>query len=73
MCAAGDAAAEPYIAAHNVLLAHAAAVDVYRTKFKAGQGGMVGMSVDAEWAEPLTDSAGDKEAAERHLLFQLGW
>jgi beta-glucosidase len=73
MCPAGNSATEPYIAAHNVLLAHAAAVDVYKMKFKAAQGGVVGISVDAEWAEPLSDSAADKEAAERHLLFQLGW
>ncbi|KAG0583249.1 hypothetical protein M758_3G122500 [Ceratodon purpureus] len=73
ICPAGNSATEPYIAAHNVLLAHAAAVDVYKKKFKAVQGGVVGISVDAEWAEPLNDSAADKEAAERHLLFQLGW
>lgn len=72
-CPAGNAATEPYLAAHNVLLAHAAAVDVYRKKFNATQGGVVGITVDAEWAEPMTSSAADKEAAEQHLLFQLGW
>lgn len=72
-CPAGNSATEPYLAAHNMLLAHAAAVDVYRKKFNATQGGVVGITVDAEWAEPMTSSAADKEAAEQHLLFQLGW
>ncbi len=33
-CAQGNSATEPYIVAHHVLLAHAAAVDIYRRKFK---------------------------------------
>nr|PNR45839.1 hypothetical protein PHYPA_015610 [Physcomitrium patens] len=72
-CTAGNTATEPYLAAHNVLLAHAAAVDVYKRKFKAMQGGAVGISLDCEWGEPETNSAADVEAAERHVLFQLGW
>lgn len=64
---------EPYIAAHNVLLAHAAAVDVYRRLFKAEQQGEVGITVDCEWGEPLTNSTEDIEAAQRHNIFQVGW
>lgn len=33
-CSHGNSATEPYIAAHNVLLSHAAAVDVFRTRFQ---------------------------------------
>jgi len=33
-CLGGDSGTEPYIASHYQLLAHAAAVDVYRKKFK---------------------------------------
>lgn len=72
-CPEGNSATEPYLAGHNALLAHAVAVDIYRKKFKATQGGMVGIAVDCEWGEPMTDSPADKEAAERHVLFQLGW
>jgi beta-glucosidase len=72
-CPAGDTATEPYRVGHNVLLAHATAVDLYKRKFKPTQGGLVGMAVDCEWGEPMTDSVADKEAAERHVLFQLGW
>ncbi|KAI5062942.1 hypothetical protein GOP47_0021489 [Adiantum capillus-veneris] len=69
----GDTSTEPYITAHNALLAHAAAVEVYNTKFRAQQGGKIGLALDAEWGEPLTSSQEDKEAAQRHLEFQLGW
>lgn len=33
-CQAGDSEIEPYIAAHNVILSHAAAADVYKKKYK---------------------------------------
>ncbi|XP_068664844.1 beta-glucosidase 42 [Aristolochia californica] len=64
---------EPYLAAHNQLLAHAAAVAVYREKFKAKQGGQIGITVDCEWAEAFSDEEHDKIAADRRIDFQLGW
>ena len=33
-CTSGDSEREPLIAAHNVILSHAAAVDLYRTKYQ---------------------------------------
>jgi len=33
-CLGGDSGREPYIVTHNLLLAHAAAVDVYNKKFR---------------------------------------
>nr|GEW88684.1 beta-glucosidase 42-like [Tanacetum cinerariifolium] len=65
--------AEPYLAAHHQLLAHAEAVSIYRKKFKDVQGGEIGLVVDCEWAEPLTDTEEDKIAAARRVDFQLGW
>ncbi|KAL5990798.1 Beta-glucosidase 42 [Asimina triloba] len=64
---------EPYLAAHYQLLAHAAAVAVYREKFKAVQGGEIGITVDCEWAEAFSDSVQDRDAALRRIDFQLGW
>ncbi|OVA10665.1 Glycoside hydrolase [Macleaya cordata] len=64
---------EPYLAAHYQLLAHAAAVSVYKKKFKAQQGGEIGLVVDCEWAEAFSDKMEDKDAAARRLEFQLGW
>lgn len=33
-CSEGNSGTEPYIAAHNALLAHATAVNIYRQKYK---------------------------------------
>jgi beta-glucosidase len=33
-CRAGNSATEPYIVAHNMLLSHGAAADIYRKKYK---------------------------------------
>ena len=33
-CTTGNSATEPYIAAHNMLLAHSAAVKIYKTKYQ---------------------------------------
>lgn len=63
---------EPYLAAHNLIRAHAYAVDLYRNKF-GGQGGRIGITNNCDWREPLTGSKEDRDAAERALEFFLGW
>ena len=37
------------------------------------QNGVIGITVNADYYYPLTDSPADIEAAERALLFKLGW
>ncbi|XP_031381639.1 beta-glucosidase 42 [Punica granatum] len=64
---------EPYLVAHHQLLAHAAAVSIYRKKYKDKQGGQIGLVLDCEWAEANSDKLEDKVAAARRLDFQLGW
>ncbi len=64
---------EPYLAAHNELLAHAKAVKIYREKYQTNQNGKIGISLNCDWREPLTDKQEDHEAAERALLFFAGW
>jgi beta-galactosidase len=64
---------EPYIAAHHLLRAHAYAVDIYRKKYQHKQNGLIGITNNCDWREPLTDSQQDKEAAQRALEFFLGW
>ncbi|GKY91453.1 hypothetical protein MPSEU_000117600 [Mayamaea pseudoterrestris] len=68
---------EPYIVAHHLLLAHAKAVHVYRTEFNVTttQGGAIlGMATSGDYRYPLDpDSESDRLAAERAMLFQLGW
>lgn len=72
-CKAGNSATEPYIVAHNVLLSHAAAVDIYRKKYKSTQHGSIGISFDVIWFEPATNSTEDIDATQRAQDFQLGW
>ena len=64
---------EPYQVAHQLLRGHAKAVQVYRESFQSEQQGRIGITNNADWREPLTDSPADKEAAQRALEFYLGW
>jgi beta-glucosidase len=64
---------EPYRAGHTLLRAHAMAVERYRAQFQPHQKGVVSLSNNCDWREPLTDSDSDKEAAQRAVEFFLGW
>lgn len=64
---------EPYLAGHNLLRAHARAVQVYREKYQSSQRGRIGMSNNCDWREPLTGSPADRAAAERALEFFVSW
>uniref|UniRef100_A0A0D9W752 beta-glucosidase n=1 Tax=Leersia perrieri TaxID=77586 RepID=A0A0D9W752_9ORYZ len=48
-CSGGDSRREPYVAAHNILLSHAAAVRNYHTNYQAKQGGKIGMVIAMKW------------------------
>eukprot|EP00446_Apocalathium_sp_SHHI-4_P013931 CAMPEP_0177200098 /NCGR_PEP_ID=MMETSP0367-20130122/26036_1 /TAXON_ID=447022 ORGANISM="Scrippsiella hangoei-like, Strain SHHI-4" /NCGR_SAMPLE_ID=MMETSP0367 /ASSEMBLY_ACC=CAM_ASM_000362 /LENGTH=791 /DNA_ID=CAMNT_0018648511 /DNA_START=12 /DNA_END=2387 /DNA_ORIENTATION=- len=67
-----DMTTDPWIGGHNLLNAHAAVVDLYRQEFKY-QGGQIGITNNCDWREPKTTSPEDIAAAERSVLFQLGW
>ncbi|WCJ18997.1 beta glucosidase 12 [Euphorbia peplus] len=72
-CQEGDSGIEPYIVSHNQLLAHAAAVKVYKEKHQATQKGEIGMALNAAWMIPYSNSTQDKLAATRALAFQFDW
>ncbi|KAF7025619.1 hypothetical protein CFC21_037784 [Triticum aestivum] len=72
-CTVGDSTVEPYIVAHNMLLAHASATRLYREKYQAMQKGVVGLSIYSLWPYPMTNSTADLEATKRCLDFFLGW
>ncbi|KAF2293638.1 hypothetical protein GH714_003596 [Hevea brasiliensis] len=72
-CPAGNSATEPYIVSHNLLLAHAATVELYRKKYQARQYGKIGITLNSMWFEPYSNSAIDKEAARTALDFIFGW
>lgn len=64
---------EPYLVGHHFLLAHAEIVNSYRENYQHKQKGRIGIPLNCDWREPLTDKNEDIEAAERALEFYLGW
>ncbi|CAI0379093.1 unnamed protein product [Linum tenue] len=73
-CTVGNSATEPYIAAHNLLLSHAVAVRLYKSKYQSAQKGEIGITLVTHWFVPKSPkSAADWEAAERALDFFFGW
>lgn len=61
---------EPYQAAHHQLLAHGLAVQVFRA---GGYRGVIGISNNCDWREPLTDTPEDRALAQTSLEFFYGW
>ncbi|KAF9589561.1 hypothetical protein IFM89_025687 [Coptis chinensis] len=72
-CRKGKSSTEPYIVAHNILLAHGAAFQTYQIHFKDRQGGLIGIALDAKWYESFSHKDEDTDAAQRALDFSLGW
>lgn len=72
-CNSGNSRREPYVAAHNILLSHAAAVNNYKKNYQAKQGGSIGIVVAMKWYEPLTNRTEDIRAARRALSFEVEW
>lgn len=64
---------QPYTAGHNLILAHAKAVDIYRSKYQSSQNGQIGITNNCDWREPVSDSEADIAAATRALEFFLAW
>ncbi|XP_078795584.1 lactase/phlorizin hydrolase isoform X4 [Oryzias latipes] len=64
----------PYEVAHNLIKAHATAYHTYDDKYRASQGGLVSIALDADWVEPY-DVNVHREilAADRAMQFRLGW
>ncbi|KAL1190874.1 Beta-glucosidase 16 [Cardamine amara subsp. amara] len=72
-CTGGDAATEPYIVGHNFLLAHGAAVKVYREKYQATQKGEIGIALNTVWHYPYSESNADRLAAARATAFTFDY
>ncbi|OIT35496.1 cyanogenic beta-glucosidase [Nicotiana attenuata] len=72
-CVSGNSATEPYVVAHNLLLAHAAATKLYIHQYKKSQKGEIGIVLVSNWFEPYSKSEEDAEAAQRALDFMFGW
>ncbi|KAM7497415.1 hypothetical protein LguiA_021829 [Lonicera macranthoides] len=68
--------AQNHIGSHacNMLLTHAAAVNVYRNKYQKSQKGRIGITICSNFFVPYDDTRNDDhEAKQRALDFELGW
>ncbi|KAJ5579561.1 uncharacterized protein N7459_005546 [Penicillium hispanicum] len=61
-CAVGDGSTEPWIVGHSILVAHGAAVRIYRDEFKVQDEGEIGITLNGivyEASKPRSPSAND--------------
>ncbi|CAL2254206.1 unnamed protein product [Prunus armeniaca] len=72
-CSTGNSDIEPLIGMHNMLIAHAMAVEIYRTFFWPKQNGFIGIVAHAFMYEPLRDEERDRDAVDRALAFNVAW
>ncbi|WCJ27194.1 Beta-glucosidase 12 [Euphorbia peplus] len=72
-CSHGNSGTEPYLVAHNQILAHATTVQLYKHKYQAIQKGNIGITLAVSWAEPYSKARHNINAAKRVLDFTLGW
>ncbi|CAB4309701.1 unnamed protein product [Prunus armeniaca] len=68
MHSAGNSATEPYIVSHNLLLAHATVVELYREKFQEKQGGQIEISLEGQYVKPYSESAEDRASATATII-----
>ncbi|CAA7045817.1 unnamed protein product [Microthlaspi erraticum] len=68
-----NSSTEPYIALHNMLLAHASAARLYKTNYRVKQNGSIGITFYGSWVIPFTSSKEDKIATQRAKDFIYGW
>ncbi|XP_030953641.1 beta-glucosidase 13-like [Quercus lobata] len=68
-----NAATDPFLCAHHIILAHATAVQLYRDTYQSVQAGQIGISLVTEWFLPASDTIQDQDAAQRAFDFLVGW
>lgn len=61
---------EAYLVGHHLLLAHARTVKLFRDNNCEG---IIGITNNTEWKEPMTGKPEDIEAADRAVTFDFGW
>ncbi|KAM3959861.1 myrosinase 1 [Aphomia sociella] len=61
-----------YVCIKNILLAHARVYRLYVKEYKNKYNGSVGISLVANWIEPLNNKTENVEAAEKYREFMLG-
>eukprot|EP00878_Enallax_costatus_P011324 GHUV01011821.1.p1 GENE.GHUV01011821.1~~GHUV01011821.1.p1 ORF type:complete len:464 (+),score=107.99 GHUV01011821.1:1274-2665(+) len=70
----GGGLAAKYTCGHNILLAHAKAVQLYREKYQATQKGRLSIALDGKWGYPKDpNNPADVTAADNFVIFQYAW
>ncbi|KAA8530122.1 hypothetical protein F0562_004831 [Nyssa sinensis] len=64
---------DPFLASHNIILAHAAAAKLYKETYQPTQKGEIGISLVTQWFEPHGDTLHDEDAWKRAFDFLVGW
>jgi beta-glucosidase len=64
---------EPWLVGHRLLQAHARTAELYRSDFRGGDDGAIGLAISTHWPEPRSDSEADRRAAQTALEFNFGW
>ncbi|KAM3749822.1 hypothetical protein ACB098_05G215400 [Castanea mollissima] len=76
-CTRGNSSTEPYLASHNILLAHTSAARLYKENvvwaMQDKQHGFIGINLLAIWFIPLTNKTEDAIATQRAKDFMIGW
>ncbi|CAK9186965.1 unnamed protein product [Ilex paraguariensis] len=63
----------PFVAAHNIILAHATAAKLYRDTYQPTQKGEIGIPLVTQWFEAYESGRPDDNAAKRAFDFLTGW
>ncbi|KAK6035514.1 hypothetical protein COOONC_26981 [Cooperia oncophora] len=63
----------PYVAAHNMLLAHANVYRMYVREFKETQQGQLGITVGGRWYKTFSKDPKDIDAVRRALDWTFNW
>ncbi|XP_071978349.1 lactase/phlorizin hydrolase isoform X2 [Engystomops pustulosus] len=63
-----------YVVGHNMIKAHAEVWHLYNDKYRASQGGVISITLNSDWAEPINPyKQDDIDAAFRYMMFFAGW
>lgn len=69
-----DTKTEPWRVGHSIILSHASVVELYASQFEPLYRGTISIVLNGHFYEPFdATSRADIEAAERRMIFYIGW
>lgn len=69
-----DTEKEPWRVGHTLILSHASIVQLYANEFQPTQNGVISIVLNGHFYEPFDkNSQADIDAAERRMVFYIGW